>query len=109
MHLDTLPYLLAFTIVLAVSASYYVASKWLSPSYRRSGDAVRPYACGEEAEGVSVAEPPYPVAVLVFAAVEAVPLAVLVASSDWHGFLLLLVASVAAPYAVLWGGRGGRG
>ena len=103
-NVECLEYLLAFTIVLIVSAAYYAAARLLSPPPRRGGDAVLPYACGEKGEAVEAAEPPYAIAMLVFAAIESVPIAVLaVASHSWISAIPLLVAALAAPYVVVGG------
>ncbi len=96
-----LEYLFAFTLVLVVSAAYYAASRLLSPPARRGGGAVEPYACGERGRSVSGAELPYPETVLVFAAVESIPIAVLVAAGgSWYAFAPLLVAALLAPMVV---------
>jgi len=83
----------AFTLIMVVSASYYLASKSLAPAPRREGEAVEPYMCGEKTEPLREASPPYPWLLLLFAAVEAVPVAVLLAGGSGSISALLFMAA----------------
>ncbi len=101
----------SFALIVLVAAAYYLGSRILSPRPREQGEAVRPYACGERGEPLESAALPYPWAVLLFAAVEAVPVVALASGQRLAAALLLATAAAgvlaAAPDALADKGREG--
>jgi NADH:ubiquinone oxidoreductase subunit 3 (subunit A) len=101
-------YLLVFGVLLAVSAAYYAGSRMLAPG-SRGGEAREPYACGEQGRPLGRADPPYPGLMLLFAAVESVPVAALVAARTGPlpaaALLCTALAAVAAAGEVVGRGR----
>ena len=90
---QTVGFVVAFVSIMIVSAAYYVASRSLAPPPRR-GRAEDPYYSGSPGGGpITKTSLPYPWLVLLFASIEAVPLAVLV--SAYRGSLCVLALLVA--------------